>query len=296
MALTRIDPRTRDITDEFGGILPYPGYGGDIALPPTTVAEAKPTIGVPTEDWRRQHGLGGPPPPEQPGIDTSGHYDQEYPELTAAENRQSADQAAATLAPNAFQFTEDPWGVDVSQAQMAQDFRAHAGINARHGQRMAEIARSERDPMQEELEARKTTAALEELTPAERPLIGEAGAFTQDPTTQGTIRNNAPAERVGDLRARQAASAKTIMGSAAMRQLTEELERIERGTSLDQEGREAPLQQPMSEEQKESARQDAFKRTMLSLQMLAGGKDYSGFVRPTYDPNAALAALAAPKE
>lgn len=318
-----IDPRTRDIYDPIGGHIPYPGTGGDIALPPTTritgmfhdgtmppaaydvsesiqvddlppaapemadllppsAAGPRPAVGVDPMAWRRARGL-EPPLPEGPqigGMPDIGPDPADYPGPGAR-----ADAAARTLAPGAFQYTADPWGSDGSLADTLANLRGHALIDAKYGAAKAAIARNAVDPMREELEARRTTAALEDAASVPRPLIGAKGAFTRDPRT-GAISNNAPAETLSSFRQREASNLHTILGAGVLRQLQDELGRIERGTSLNEDGEEAPLAQAMTPDQKEQARKQAFKTAALALQNYAGGKDFSGFFRETYDPNA----------
>jgi hypothetical protein len=293
-----IDPRTLDITDDMtGAFIPYPGYGGDIALDPPETDPAiaagagaladtavpaswpRPQIGLSVADWRSRQGMAPLEEAAPQGFTDIG------PEMPPSP-RVRADAAAATLAPNAFQFSDAPVSMDnVSLAGMAANMRADSLINARHQARRRAIDATAATPMQDELEARRLTAELEETAPMTRPLIGARGAFQQDPET-GAYTNAAPAEKLADFRKREAANLHTILGQGVMRQLQAELGRIERGVSLDEEGQEAPLAQPMSDDQKESARREVFQMAAMALQNFAGGKDYSGYFRQTYDPNA----------
>jgi len=81
----------------------------------------------------------------------------------------------------AFQFTPDPWGIDVSQAGMEANERARQMIEGRHINRLAAIGAAERagggSPQERDLAARKLNAEATALTSQPRPLEGEGGAF-----------------------------------------------------------------------------------------------------------------------
>lgn len=91
----------------------------------------------------------------------------------------------------AYDFTPDPWGVDVSQAGMAQNEIARQAIEGRHINRLAAIAAAEEaaggSPQERDLVARKLNLEATALTEQPRPLEGKGGAFRVGP--QGTISN-----------------------------------------------------------------------------------------------------------
>jgi hypothetical protein len=279
------------VEDELSAALEQPPVAGNAPPPARPVTRGMPKIGLSVAQYRRQNGLPALPGDEVPMATEEAA--QGFPDLGPAPGpspRMRADAAARELADNPGRRSTAMPEVsmdDVSLAGMTANLRAQMMIDARHTARNRSIDENARNPMKDELEARRTTQDLEDLTPLDRDLVGEQGAFRVDPRT-GAYQNNAPAETVGAFRKRQAANLNTITGNAVMRQLNAELERIERGTSLDETGQEAPLAQPMNDAQKDAARRQAMKTAAMALQNAAGGKDYSGFFRETYDPNADL--------
>jgi hypothetical protein len=83
--------------------------------------------------------------------------------------RQMGTGPTPALEAGQFRGSDMPdWGMDLSQAQMEQDERAHGMLDRRHQQRVTSIedaAKALGDPMERQLEARQKTLAYESLMP-----------------------------------------------------------------------------------------------------------------------------------
>jgi len=93
----------------------------------------------------------------------------------------------------AFQSTPDPWGVDVSQAGMAQNEIARQAIEGRHINRLQEInaaeAASGGSAQERDVRSKRLDLEATALTQPSRPLYGDGGVFSMD---KGGAIQNAP--------------------------------------------------------------------------------------------------------
>lgn len=104
----------------------------------------------------------------------------------------------------AYDFTPDPWGIDVSQAGMAQNEIARQAIEGRHINRLAAIAAAEEaaggSPQERDVAARRLNLEATALTPPSRPLEGKGGVFQFGP---GGVIQNVPDRRPSTPQERQ---------------------------------------------------------------------------------------------